>query len=384
MHKNTIVFAFISFSFWSLAGCGEAPNTAGTAEAAAPASSFVHLNAAQLQNAGIESGLPQRRSMRSALRVSGIVDVPPQSLVSVSFPLGGYLKSTKLLPGMHVRKGETLAVLEDPQYIQLQQDYLVGKARLQFAEAELQRQQTLQEGQAGAGKALQQAQADFAAQKVLVKALAEKLRLIGLDPLSLDEDKLSRSIHLPSPIDGFVSAVHVNIGKYVAPTDVLFELVNPSDIHLNLHVFEKDIPFLRIGQSIRAYTNDRPQEGHAGEIILISRNVGEERAVEVHCHFDRYDPKLFPGMYMNAEVEVTQENVLAVPESAVVRWENRHFVFAEREKDSFEMLEVEPGAAADGFVQITGVGPTDLEQTRLVLHNAYALLMKMKNTGEEE
>lgn len=377
--KNILILLLPAAFF---ASCGNASQNTETTTAPAAAENLVQLSAEQQKNAGIETGLPERRAMRTRLRVSGMVDVPPQSLVSVSFPLGGYLQSTKLLPGMHVRKGEPLAVLEDPQYIQLQQDYLVAQAKLRYSGAELQRQQLLQEGQAGSEKALQQAQAEYTAQKVLVKALSEKLFLIGINPTGLNEDNLSRSVRVHSPIDGYVSVVRVNIGKYVTPTDVLFELVDPSDIHLNLQVFEKDVPALRIGQKINAFTNDRPQDAHPGEIILISRNVSAERAVEVHCHFDRYDPKLFPGMFMNAEVDVLEQQTLAVPESAVVRWENRHFVFAGHSASEFELLEVEPGAAADGYVQITAKNGTDLLQTTVVMKNAYALLMKMKNTEE--
>lgn len=376
--KNSIIFILAL----AISSCGNTPEPTETADTP-QTETLVHLTPEQLKNAGIEIGLAERRAMRTQLRVSGIVDVPPQSLVSVSFPLGGYLQSTKLLPGMHVRKGETIAVLEDPQYIQLQQDYLTAQAKLQYAEAELKRQQSLQSGQAGSAKMLEQAQAEYKSLKIQQKALGEKLLLIGINPTVLDENNLSRSVRVPAPIDGFVSAVNVNIGKYVAPTDVLFELVNPSDIHLNLKVFEKDVPYLRIGQRINAYTNDRPKDAHPGEIILISRNVGEDRSVEAHCHFDRYDAKLFPGMYMKAEVEVLTQDALAVPESAVVRWENRHFIFAEKGNGAFEMLEVEPGTAADGYVQVAPVGNTDLETARVVLKNAYALLMKMKNAEEE-
>ncbi|MBK9337018.1 MAG: efflux RND transporter periplasmic adaptor subunit [Lewinellaceae bacterium] len=376
--KNSIIIILAL----AISACGNAPEVPETAEKQ-QTDLLVQLRPEQLQNAGIEIGPAERRAMRTLLRVSGIVDVPPQSLVSVSFPLGGYLKSTKLLPGMHVRKGETIAVLEDPQYIQLQQDYLTAQAKLQYAEAELTRQQELQSGQAGSVKVLEQARAEQKTLKIQQRALGEKLLLIGINPTALDENSLSRSVRVPAPIDGFVSAVNVNIGKYVAPTDVLFELVNPDDIHLNLKVFEKDVPSLRIGQRINAYTNDRPTDAHPGKIILISRNVGADRSVEAHCHFDRYDPKLFPGMYMKTEVEVLRQDALAVPESAVVRWENRHFVFAEKGGGAFEMVEVEAGTAAEGYIPITPVGKSDLEQTRLVLKNAYALLMKMKNAEEE-
>ncbi len=375
---------FLATTLALAAGCGSSePSDAGNASKTEETT--VQLTPEQLQNAQIEIGPAQRRTLRTVLRVSGVVDVPPRSLVSVSFPLGGYLQHTRLLPGMPVRKGETLAILEDPQYIQLQQDYLTTTTRLQYAEAELQRQQALQEGQASSAKALQQAQTEYRSLRIQQKALAEKLRLIGLEPTQLSEDNLSRSVRLLSPIDGFVSAVHANIGKYVTPTDVLFELVNPKDIHLNLKVFEKDVPLLRVGQPIRAYPPDRPQQVHTGEIILVSQNVGPDRAVEVHCHFDRYDPTVLPGMHLRAEVGVDLHEALSVPEDAVVRWENRHFVFVEQAPGSFELQEVELGASADGFVQVEPKAERlDLTQARVVLKNAYALLMKMKNTLEEE
>lgn len=363
-------------------GCG---NTTQPTETASPATNEarVRLTPEQLKNAGIVTGRAERRRMASTLKVNGAVDVPPQNMVSVSFPLGGYLKSTRLLPGMPVRKGQSIAVLEDSQYIQIQQDYLMSKARLQYLDAELKRQQELNIGKAGSDKALQQAQADFATQKIQVKALGEKLLLIGLNPLTLSEDNLSRSIQVPAPIDGFVSAVNVNIGKYVNPTDVLFELVNPRDLHLNLTVFEKDIPALRTGQRVLAYTNDRPDKAYPAKVSLISRNVNEMRAVEVHCHFDGADSDLLPGMYMHATIEIIDQNALTVPESAVVRWENRHFVFVQKTPGDFELTEVDTSASSDGYIQISPQGDTDLEGVNLVLENAYALLMKMKNTAEE-
>jgi cobalt-zinc-cadmium efflux system membrane fusion protein len=88
--------------------------------------------------------------------------------------------------------------------------------------------------------------------------LEEKLRLIHINPNSLHENNISKSIRIYSPIDGFVSKVNVNIGKYVTPSDVLFELVNPADIHLNLKIFEKDLNKIFIGQNVVSYTNNNP------------------------------------------------------------------------------------------------------------------------------
>lgn len=346
--------------------------------------SVVTLTPQQLEKAALQVSAVETKSINSRLQVNGMVDVPPQSMVSVSFPLGGYLKSTKLLPGLEVNKGEVLAVLEDPQFIQLQQDYLMAKSKLAYAEADYNRQKELSTSQAVSEKNLQMAKTEYESQKILVKALEQKLALININPAKLSENNITRSINVYSPIHGFVSKVNVNIGKYVSPTDVLFELVDPSDIHLNLTVFEKDAALLGIEQKVIAYNNNKPDEKHLAHIFLISRNVNEDRAVSVHCHFEDYDKKLLPGMYMNAIIEVKNKEAKAVPDDAIVRWQSKFYVFVAKGNNQFEMTEVLPGGSADGYTAITLPGNKSIDGLQIVTKNAYTLLMKLKNSAEEE
>ena len=365
----------------SFLACGGKQTDQQSAETETPPETHVSLSKEQLQNAKVETGMAEKGDISSTLRLSGTIDVPPQNMISVSFPLGGYLKSTRLLPGMRVRKGEVLAVMEDAQFIQLQQEYLLTKSKLTLTEAEFQRQQTLNAGKAASDKVLQQAKSEFETQRITQRALAEKLRLIGLDPEKLSEENLSRTVNVYSPISGYVAKVDVNIGKYTAPTDVLFELVNPEDIHLNLTAFEKDVQQLAIGQPVTAWTNDNPEKKYSASIILVGKNLDENRSAEVHCHFDRYDEKLLPGMYMNAEVSVKSQNAWIVPDAAVVRWQNKHYIFIENGEGVFEMAEVTPGIAQEGKIQITPV--VDIAGKKIALTNAYTLLMKLKNQAEE-
>ncbi len=378
--KRSFIFYTLFIALFSSCGNKTVKETAVKAEAAEE--NTVSLTDAQIKNAGIQTGKPAVQTISSVLKVNGKIDVPPQNMVSISFPLGGYLKSTKLLPGMHVRKGEVLAVLEDPQYIQLQQDYLVAKAKLLFLEPEYLRQKELNAEKAASDKMLQQTQSDYQSQRIMIKALKEKLSLIGLNTEKLTEDNITRSVNLYSPIDGFVSLVHVNIGKYVSPTEVLFDLVNPKDIHLNLTVFEKDINRLAVGQQVIAYTNDKPLEKHIADIILIGKDLGNLRSVEVHCHFDTYDKNLLPGMYMNAEINVGGSNVQAVPEEAVVRWQNEQYVFTAAGKNKFTLTKVQTGITEKGMTEI--ISPANLAGKEVILQKAYTVLMKMKNTVEDE
>jgi cobalt-zinc-cadmium efflux system membrane fusion protein len=366
-----------------LMSCGSETKTENTATVA-PEETTVQLTDAQLKNISLTTSKLEIKSISSILKVNGTIDVPPQNLVSISVPLGGFLKSTKLLPGMHLLKGEVIAIMEDQQYIQLQQDYLTTAVNLKYTEADYNRQKDLNQSKATSDKAFQQAEADYTNQKITLKSLNEKLKLIGINPEKLNENTISRSISITSPIDGYVSKVNVNIGKYVNSTDVLFELVNPQDIHLGLTVFEKDLDKLFIGQKVFAYTNNNPGKKYPCEIILIGKDLSDERSVEVHCHFEKYDKSLIPGMFMNAEVEVEPHNAFVIPNDGLVRFEGKEYVFTQLENKKYEMQEVDTKNTENGFTQISFADSTDIRSKIFVTKGAYTLLMKMKNTEEGE
>ena len=343
----------------------------------------VTLTAVQIKNAGIETGVVQKQLLNSELKVHGFVDMPPQNIVSISFPLGGYLKNTKLLPGMHVNKGEVIGIMEDQGLIQLQQDYLVAKTKLQYAEKDFERQKMLNENKVNADKIYQQAQTDFVSQKVLVKGYSEKLRLIGINPDKLNENTISRSVPLYSPINGFVSKVNVNIGKYVNASDVLFELINPDDIHAALTVFEKDLGKVKPKQKVMVTFVDDPSTEYECEVILVTKNVDDNRSALVHCHFEKQPKQLLPGMFLNAKIRISNATVTAVPEAAVVRYGNDEFVLEDKGNHTFHLLAVQTGMKEAGIVEIISQD-NDLTGKTVIIKNAYAVLSQIKNAGEEE
>jgi membrane fusion protein, heavy metal efflux system len=347
------------------------------------AENAVKFTDAQLQNGKIQVGKVEMRSLKGILKVNGTIDVPPQNLVSVSFPMGGYLKNTNLLPGMPIKKGQVIATLEDASYIQLQQDYLTVSAKLDYLQLELARQQELNTQKINAEKTLQQVQSDYRLQQISQKGYAEKLRLIGINPANLTENNMTRTVSIYSPISGYVSKVNVNIGKYLAPTDVMFQLVNTDDIHANLTVFEKDIPKVKTGQKLSLTVPSLSNKTYLAEILLIGRDLNENRAVEVHCHFENEDHKLSPGMFLSADIETTETNALTVPNDAVVRFENKYFIFIEKEHGVFDMTEVALGVTDKIYSQITPLSISDISTLKIVTQGAYAILSKMKNTAEE-
>ena len=341
----------------------------------------VSLTNEQLKNVTIKTEALAQRTISTLLKLNGQIDVPPQNMISISMPLGGYLKYTKLLPGLHFLKGEVLAVMEDQQYIQLQQEYLITKSKLNYAEKEFVRQKELNQTQASSDKVYQLADTDYKTLRITLSALAEKLKLIHINPNTLSEKSISKSVNIYAPINGYVSKVNVNIGKYVNPSDVLFELINPLDIHLNLKIFEKDVVKLKIGQKLAAYSNNEINKKHLCEIILISKDLSAEYTAEVHCHFENYDKNLLPGMYMNAEVAIKNSDSFTLPSEAVVNYEGKNYVFIATDLTNFILKEVQIGTSEDAFIEI--VNYLDFKQNKVVTKGAYTLLMQLKNKSDE-
>ncbi|CAH0996155.1 Multidrug resistance protein MdtA [Emticicia aquatica] len=381
--KSTNAFNAITILILTvlISACGSKKKAEETTDSTVIESTITNLSEKQVQSIGITTGALEQKTFSTILKVSGKVDVPPQNLISVSVPLGGYLKSTHLMPGMFVRKGESIAIIEDQQYIQLQQDFLTIQSKIGFLENEYQRQKELNQSKASSDKVFQQAEMELKTQKILVKSLAEKLKLAGINPEKLNENTISKSINISSPINGYVSKVNVNIGKFIAPTDVMFELVNTSDIHLALKVFEKDLDKLSIGQKVVAFTNTYPDKKYPCEILLIGKSLSEERNTDVHCHFEVYDKALIPGTYMNAEIAITNAKSYVLPEDAIVRYENKYYVFVKKAATQFEMVEVQIGNTEKGLTEI--IKTENLNNQTFVIKGAYSLLMSLKNKSEE-
>lgn len=374
-------YLYILFSGLFFMACSNKDQQEETVTAATTADTLVLTNE-QLKNASLAVGQMQELEIASLMKVNGKIDVPPQNMVSISVPLGGYLKTSKLLPGMHVNKGEVVAVMEDQQYIQLQQDYLTAKVKLVMFDKEFIRQKELNASQASSDKMLQQAESEYKTQKILVSALAQKLQLVGINPSTLNENNISKSVNIHSPIDGYVTKVNVNIGKYISPTEIMFELVNPTDIHLALKIFEKDLDKLFIGQGLLAFTNNNPQKKYECEVLLIGKDINQEGFTDVHCHFETYDKLLIPGTYMNAEIKVRNRKANVLPVDGIVRFEGKQYVFKAIDKQQFIMTEVRLGDTENGMTEILLPEKDILGKANYVTKGAYTLLMMLKNEAE--
>lgn len=341
----------------------------------------VTLSEEQFKSLKIQLGGTELRSLSGSIKANGMLDVPPQNLVSISAPLGGFVKSTELLQGMHVNKGQTIVVMEHPDYIQLQQDYLDNKNQLEFLEQEYHRQQDLAKENVNALKSLQQSKSNYLSTKAKVQGLLAKLKMINISPSEIESGEIHNTISLTTPISGYVSQVNVNLGQHVNPTDVMFRIVDTEHVHAEAQVFEKDIPQLKIGQRVHIKLSNESKERLA-HVYLIGKEITAERTVRVHCHLDGEDLNLIPGTFFTATIETGARQAEALSAEALVNFEGKQYVFIENDaaKHTYKMIEVRVGGTDTDFYEVNFAEPLPAElKNKIVLQGAYHLLNVLKN-----
>jgi len=390
MKKSNIKSLLILLAFIvTFSSCGNNKKSLEVKDAEVLPDSIVEMRADQLKLANIETGFIEMRSIGGMLKVNGTVAVAPQNLATISAPLGGFVKSASLMPGNSVTKGQTLAVLENQDFIDIQQTYLEAKNKLEYAEAEYKRQNELYKNEVSSTKNMQQVTTEYKSLKTQLKALEQKLTLIGINPANLNDDNISRSIPIVSPISGFVKTVNVNIGKFVSPSDVLFEIVNTDNLLLELTLFEKDADKVSNGQKIRFFINNETEQ-HDAIISQTGKSINADKTYKVYAAVSGKCKNVFPGMYVNAMVEATASQVTAVPNEAIVSFDDKDYIFVfERDKEEggkpfseYRMVEIHKSVTDGSFTAIVLPEGFNIQTSKVVIKGAYNLLSAKKNAGE--
>jgi RND family efflux transporter MFP subunit len=350
---------------------------------------IVELREDQIKLAQIEMGSVELISLKGLLKVNGIVSVSPQNLATVCMPMSGFIKSTSLLPGNAVAKGQTLAIIESPDFIELQQSYLETKNRYEYAEAEYKRHSELYLDEVYSQKNMQQVASDYKTLKAQANALKQKLALIGINAASLTEDNISSSVALISPITGYIKSINVNIGKYVATSDVLFEIVNSDKLSLELTLFEKDADKVSKGQKIRFFINNETEQ-HEASIYQTGKSIDADKTYKVYANVVGTCKNILPGMYVNALIETSGNKVTALPDEAIVSFDDKDYIFVfDKNKEEggkpfteYRMIEVHKGITDNGYTEVILPEGFDASGKKIVVKGAYNLLSAKKNAGE--
>lgn len=424
MKKISILSSVLVLILMGMTACGsdtKAPeNTATHSEEAEHEheeenTTTVSLTEEQIKAIGLTVGTIERKNLTTSLKANGLLTVPNQYKGNATSLYGGVIRTITVQPGTVVKKGQVVATVANPQYISLQEEYMTLQPKITYAEQELQRQKDLNTGNAGALKNLQQAENELATLRTRRASLRQQIGLMGLDPDKLNAENLVTNLSVRAPVSGTVSQVMVKIGSYIDQNTPVAEIVDNQQLHLDLFVYEQDLPKLKINQIIHFSLTNNPGMEYDALIYSIGTAFEQNtKTIPVHARVQGRREGLIEGMNITGLVSLGKAEVPAVPVDAIVSHEGQDFIFIETDKAMqpehheeeheheagekhdheagqqkehenhvvYQKIPVRRGTTEVGYTEITPLAEMPVD-AKVVTKSAFFLLAKMNNKGEE-
>jgi cobalt-zinc-cadmium efflux system membrane fusion protein len=371
---------FLSPLLFSSCGNKEAPAEEHHDDSA---TTVVDLTVDQQKAIGLQFDTITFRNLSTSLKVNGTLELPPQNKAQVSVLAGGIVKTINIKEGELVTENQTLATVENLDFLQLQQDYLEDKSNLALATAEFERQKELQKENINAAKTFQQAESNYHSQQAKVNSRKLKLKLYNVDVEKLSSENISSYFRITAPISGHITHITISIGQYIDPNKMIFEIVDNRFLHLDLTIFEQDIHKIHEGQTLTFSDANDPSHIHTAEIFSINKAFENDRqAVIAHAKILHDTEKLLPGMYIQARININSENTATLPDEAIVSNGNEHYIFVQQQENHFRQVQVRTGASDMGFTEITPLEEIQRGQKIIVKGSYYLFSQLTKGSGE--
>ncbi|RRQ48732.1 efflux RND transporter periplasmic adaptor subunit [Maribacter algicola] len=351
---KSYIYYFLTLALLAgVIGCGEKSSTNETS-AEAGTSSFIEVTQAQYDQLGMELGTIQEKSFPIRVSVNGMIDVPPENRAVLTATMGGYIRTTPFLIGDKVSKGQTLVTLENPEFVNLQQQYLEVNEQLTFLKAEYERHKIMSDENITSQKNFLKSESDYKSAVARHTGLERQLTMLNISPEQVKNGTIVSSVSIKAPISGSITKVNVSRGAYVSPASSIMEIINNDHVHLELSVFEKDIMKVKKGQRITFKIPEASGDTFNAEVHLVGTSIDENRTIKVHGHLKDEDKENFlTGMFVEAQIITDDIQAKALPSEAIVTIDDTANVLVLEKKEGntyyFSQKEVTIEEEHDGF-----------------------------------
>jgi len=414
--KQTIIYLITASLIFTSCGKKEAapeakieqPAKAKDHEEAAP--TIASLTEDQIQSVGVTTGPIEMKELTATVKANGLLRVPNNNKATVAALFSGVVKTLNILEGDYVRKGQVIATIANPEYIRVQEQYLTTISRIAFAEQEYKRQNELYTNDAGTKKNLQSSSSELRTLSTQKASLARQLQMMGINPSSVTNASMRTGLAITAPISGTISNIRAQIGSYVDVSAPVAEIIDNTSLHLDLQVFEKDLPRMRIGQIVHFKLTNNPETEYDAKVYSIGSSFeNESKTIAVHCTVIGNKTGLIDGMNITGVVSLDHSTTPAVPNEAIVEADGKFYVFIQTNKKAeaheeseskdkkettpaekshaktinFEKVEVIKGTSDMGYTAITPVGEL-APDAKIVVKGAFFVNAKLTNVGEHE
>lgn len=314
-----------------------------------PSNGGITLSDMQIEQAGIKTGALPMVTIKKEIECTGVIDVPPNERVMIHSLIAANVVDIKVLPGNTVRKGEIIAIMEHPNIIDLQFEYLSSKSELHKLDTELKRKTELYNSNVTSEKEYQEIKSLHEISMAESQSLINKLNLIGITVESLDRNGISSRIGIRASIAGKIGQVMVNNGEFVEMNRAMFSIISETHKHLELEVFSQDAVNVSGGQMIQ-FKVPGMESWLNGTVELVNPEVSSSNTVRIHGHITDLE-SLKIGSFVEAKILIQEYRVTGVSNQELIRQNNKTFLF-QYHQSSFVKVFVETGRSDEKFTEI--------------------------------
>jgi len=357
MKKLQIYYRLLVVTVLILSSCTTSKNEEKVTNTTVEKVGLTSISKAQFNNSNMELGTPMLQKFSKGIVTNGFIDVPPASKAKVSAIMAGFIKESPLLIGDIVKKGELLLTVENPDFIEIQQNFLEIFEKLKYLKNEYERQKILFEEKITSQKNYLKSESEYKSAVAQVNSLEQKLRLMNINISNVKAGKFTSVIPIYAPISGSITQVNASVGKFMNASDVILEIINSNHKHLELVVFEKDVLKVEEKQFIKFQIPENSEEFYNAEVHLIGKSIDEtKRTVKVHGHLKDESEPFLVGMFVEAEIITASKEKMALPISALLEEDGNYYILVLNSTTDnsfiFEKLAIKTGSKNEKWIEI--------------------------------
>lgn len=345
-----------------------------TEEAEGSTSGEIILTKAQFDASGMKTGTPSPMMFSEEVSANGMLGSTLYGRAKINTLIPGRIRELNFSIGDQVEKGEVLFTLQSHEIIMLQQEYAEVVQQLDLLKSDYERLKSLSEEKIVAQKDFRKIESEYNTMLVRAEGLKARLRMINVNPASVEKGIILPVLSVISPIRGVVTIQDLVLGQFVEPQLTVMEVVDTRKLQLNIMVFESDLAGLAPGQTVKFHTPGQENQVFEATLSHIGKSVDlQTKTVKCIARVNAEDRGAFVNnLFVETSIITCEREAIAIPERALIREPDRDFIWVRiaetADQMTFRKVPVQTGVTREGYTEILEEGLSEI-----LLEGAYNL-----------
>jgi cobalt-zinc-cadmium efflux system membrane fusion protein len=319
----------------------------------------VTLSQEKQKEFGVKTAEATSEELSIPISATAVIELNADRISKISPRLSGKIVKVNASQGDRVGPNQPLAYFDSPEIDMAWADYLKTKSRLDLAQTNLKREETLFDKGVSPEKDVLKARQESKETEADLNLAKEKFRILGINISQFEEKKMNGEhplVPISSPIAGVVIEKNVSQGEIVSPDKILFVAADLSNLWVVIDILEKDVGFIRSGMAAKVSVTAFPEGTFKGNISYTGDKIDEKtRTAKARVTVDNSSGLLKTGMFATVSIDSARGSIqkaIAVPEEAVFLDGSERYVFVKEGDERFVARRVSVGPVSGLRIEI--------------------------------